>query len=175
MLFLQVTSSLGFSFAVADIKEAFPQSDPLKRNRGPIFVEPCQGVPLAKGDLIELGVAVYGLDDAPFEFRQTLIKHLSGLEVCEVPSGSLLVAPANPDGTVKWMILLDVDDLILSCPAKDRREFHELIAQRLQLGKYEEDQSEFCGRRIVQKKGDMQKHILEGLQEIEVFAQPYLD
>ena len=124
--------------------------------------------------------AVYGLDDAPFEFRQSLIKHLRILGFVKSLLDPCWWLLRNPDGTVKWMILLDVDDLILSCPAKDRKEFHDLIAQRFQLGKYEEDQSEFCGRRIIQRgdgliEVDMQKYILEDLQEIEVSRQRKAD
>ena len=93
MLFLQVTASLRFSFAVADIKQAFLQSDPLERSQGPILVEPCSGIPLAKGDIIELGVAVYGSGRCSLRIPTDTLKAPEGTGVREGSLGSLLVGP----------------------------------------------------------------------------------
>ena len=71
---LQVATNLGFHVAACD--EAFCQSRPLFLKRGPVFVTPCHGLGLSDTDLIELNVAVDGLDDAPAEFRATLTSHL---------------------------------------------------------------------------------------------------
>eukprot|EP00959_Pyramimonas_sp_CCMP1952_P174773 3652653-Pyramimonas_sp.AAC.1 len=65
MLTLQAICSLGWTLEVADAKNAFCQSNRLSRPRGQIFCEPCQGLNLAPGELIELIAPVYGLNDAP--------------------------------------------------------------------------------------------------------------
>ena len=64
-LFLQTVSSLGQRLQVADVKNAFCQSNQMSRPRGDIYVEPCGGLELPVGSLIRLKVNVYGLNDAP--------------------------------------------------------------------------------------------------------------
>ena len=139
--------SLRFDFAVGDIKQAFLQSDPLHRSKGPVLVEPCEGLPLAKTDLIELDVAVYGLDDAPFDFRQSLVRHLQSLGFTRT--------------------LLDPCWWILRTPNEKKRQDTE---RRLRLGKYETGCSEFCGRAIQKTETGLEvhvtKYIVERIQEI---------
>jgi len=72
MLFLQTAINHQMTIAFADVKNAFCQSRPMKRQRGPIFAEPCPGLPLPPGALISIDVPVYGLDDAPAEWRATV-------------------------------------------------------------------------------------------------------
>eukprot|EP00959_Pyramimonas_sp_CCMP1952_P363266 7607232-Pyramimonas_sp.AAC.1 len=58
MLTLQAMCSLGWELRIADCKKAFCQSDKLHRPKGSIFCEPCQGLNLAIGELIELAAPV---------------------------------------------------------------------------------------------------------------------
>ena len=71
LLFLQVMVSHGFRMQIADFKNAFCQSHKLSRSHGPLYVQPCKGLP-REGELIELIVPVYGLDDAPLEWHKTI-------------------------------------------------------------------------------------------------------
>ena len=77
MLALQSIAALGWTLEVADAKNAFCQSDRLRRPRGAIYCEPCQGLQLAPGELIELVAPVYGLNDAPMLWHRTLTEYLS--------------------------------------------------------------------------------------------------
>eukprot|EP00959_Pyramimonas_sp_CCMP1952_P370082 7750832-Pyramimonas_sp.AAC.1 len=61
----------GLELYVGDLKNAFCQSNKLSRSRGRIFVEPCEGLDLPAGSLIELLAPVYGLDDAPLALHTT--------------------------------------------------------------------------------------------------------
>ena len=72
MMFMQVGINLGHVFSFGDVKNAFCQSDGLRRPGGPLFAEPCDGLNLPSGALIVLNVPVYGLDDAPASWRATL-------------------------------------------------------------------------------------------------------
>eukprot|EP00959_Pyramimonas_sp_CCMP1952_P174646 3649885-Pyramimonas_sp.AAC.1 len=79
-LFALVMASLDLEQDVADAKSAFTQSRKLQRANGPLYAEPREGVRGAfveEGCLIELEVAVYGLDDAPLEWSKTLTSTLS--------------------------------------------------------------------------------------------------
>eukprot|EP00959_Pyramimonas_sp_CCMP1952_P020745 437384-Pyramimonas_sp.AAC.1 len=71
MLFLTTALALGMTLTIGDLKNAFCQSDPLRRSRGGVFVEPCEGLGLDAGSLIELIAPVYGLDDAPLALHRT--------------------------------------------------------------------------------------------------------
>ena len=72
LLTLQCACSLGWKLQIADAKNAFCQSDPLSRPRGAIYCEPCHGLNLAPGELVELIAPVHGLNDAPVLWRRTL-------------------------------------------------------------------------------------------------------
>eukprot|EP00959_Pyramimonas_sp_CCMP1952_P127344 2663480-Pyramimonas_sp.AAC.1 len=68
--------NLGLQADIADVKNAFCQSDPMVRSQGQIYVEPCEGIDLPAGSLILLRVNVYGLDDAPMAWRKTIVSYL---------------------------------------------------------------------------------------------------
>eukprot|EP00959_Pyramimonas_sp_CCMP1952_P404311 8472144-Pyramimonas_sp.AAC.1 len=76
MLFVQLLMNMSMLADIADIKNAFCQSDPMTRSQGDIYVEPCEGIELPRGSLILLRVNVYGLDDAPVAWRRTVVKFL---------------------------------------------------------------------------------------------------
>eukprot|EP00959_Pyramimonas_sp_CCMP1952_P020049 423372-Pyramimonas_sp.AAC.1 len=65
--------NLGHLGDIADVKNAFCQSNPMQRTQGEIYVEPCEGIRVEKGSLIRLLVNVYGLDDAPLAWRKTVV------------------------------------------------------------------------------------------------------
>eukprot|EP00959_Pyramimonas_sp_CCMP1952_P298487 6243632-Pyramimonas_sp.AAC.1 len=76
MMFLQIMINLGMLGDIADVKNAFCQSDPMCRTQGEIYVEPCEGINVEPGSLIRLKVNVYGLDDAPMAWRRTVVGFL---------------------------------------------------------------------------------------------------
>ena len=60
---------------------------------------------------------------------------------------------------MRWMILLDVDDLILACLKCDQQEIKSIIEKHFKLGKYEIEDSEFCGKRIRLQNGVITVHV----------------
>eukprot|EP00959_Pyramimonas_sp_CCMP1952_P404110 8467788-Pyramimonas_sp.AAC.1 len=54
ILFLTMSLALDMDIQIGDLRNAFCQSDPLVRPRGRVFVEPCEGLYLSPGSLIEL-------------------------------------------------------------------------------------------------------------------------
>eukprot|EP00959_Pyramimonas_sp_CCMP1952_P401040 8403633-Pyramimonas_sp.AAC.1 len=65
--------ALDMDIQIGDLKNAFCQSDPLVRPRGRVFVEPCEGLSLPPGSLIELTAPVCGLDVAPLALHRTTV------------------------------------------------------------------------------------------------------
>ena len=167
MAFLAVKTSLGHELQVGDLKNAFCQSDRLKRESGRLFVEPCEGVPVPKGTLIELVAPVYGLDDAPLRWHLTLTTWLkeqgfqrTRLEPCWWVRR---FSPTDLD-----MVLVEVDDLIMSLAAQRSGAFRQAATTRFKFGKWKTGESEFAGRRLRQRPGkllvDQEKYILEELK-----------
>eukprot|EP00959_Pyramimonas_sp_CCMP1952_P291373 6095027-Pyramimonas_sp.AAC.1 len=78
----------GKASKVAGCKIALGQSNRLFRPRGQICCEPCQGLKLAPGELIELVAPVYGLNDAPLLWHRTLTLALRG-RIREITSRAL--------------------------------------------------------------------------------------
>lgn len=76
MLFLQSALNTELRLSFADVKNAFCQSRRLNRAGGRLFAEPCEGLELPVGALIELVIPVYGLEDAPYEWRATVLDYL---------------------------------------------------------------------------------------------------
>ena len=65
---------------ITDFKNAFCQSHRLNRPLGPILVQPCKGLPLKSGELIQLLRPVHGLDGAPIVWHETITtEFVSGL------------------------------------------------------------------------------------------------
>ena len=54
MMFLFLLQLCSLTLSIADLKNAFCQSDSLDRSAGPLFVEPCEGLELPSGSLIQL-------------------------------------------------------------------------------------------------------------------------
>eukprot|EP00971_Amphidinium_carterae_P289000 5738574-Amphidinium_carterae.1 len=148
----------------------------MKRDRGPILVTPCPGIPLPPDALMELEVAIYGLDDAPFRWRQTLVKFLEGIGMQRALLDACWWVLRDTTGRPIQMALLDVDDLILAAPKETLPGFQKAVQTRFKVGKLEQEESEFCGRHIklVHPREhepamilvDMEKYIEEKVQEI---------
>ena len=72
MMFLFLLQLCSLTLSIADLQNAFCQSDSLDRSAGPLFVEPCEGLDLPFGLLIQLIAPVYGLNEAPLRWHRTL-------------------------------------------------------------------------------------------------------
>ena len=108
-LFFQLALCLDLVMLFADVKSAFCQSDPLERPQGPLYTEPCDGLGLPAGSLIELVAPVYGLDDAPIRWHHTVLQYLYSLGF----QRSLFEAcwlTLRQDGKIVAMIMLEVGD-----------------------------------------------------------------
>ncbi|CAK9023782.1 unnamed protein product, partial [Durusdinium trenchii] len=148
MTFLQTGLNFGMKFAFSDVKNAFCQSDKLNRPRGPLYAEPCEGLHLPAGALIEILVPTSGLDDAPREWRLTVTRFLTSLSF-----ERNLVEPCwytlfSDKKECIAQVLIEVDDFIV-CAAPDRYEWlKKQLTSRFHFGKWEEDEAEYAGRHV---------------------------
>ena len=170
-LFMQVGLNLGHSFVFGDVKNAFCQSDPLRRQGGPLFAEPCPGLNLPAGALIVIDLPVYGLDDAPAAWRATVAKFL----VEDMGFTRNLIEPCwyvkfDKNRRNIAQALVEVDDFIISTAPEHKEAIKQAFTTRFHFGKWEPDQAEYAGRRIRVLSDraliDQEKYILEQLQPI---------
>ena len=150
MLFLQASLNLRHRRAYADVKNAFCQSRPIRRPRGPIFAEPCSGLSLPEGAIIQIVVPVYGLDDALVAWRETVSQYL----VEEAGFTRNLVEPCWFSRFVPGtrlcdaMVMVEVDDFIVSAEDGKMNDLKDSMQARFVFGKWEEGSAEYAGRLI---------------------------
>ncbi|CAK0813256.1 unnamed protein product, partial [Prorocentrum cordatum] len=172
MLFGLVLLGHGMDQSIVDCKNAFSQSRRLRRAGGPIYVAPCEGltgIHVPDGCLIELHVAVYGLDDAPWEWHATITSYLRDLGFKK-----LLMEPCywtlREQGAQKGQVLIEVDDLWLGTVASHTKWLADSLKARFTFGKWRGDEAEFAGRRIRKEahriRLDQEKYILEEIHPI---------
>ena len=170
MMFLFLMQLCDLALSIADLKNAFCHSDSLDRSAGPLFVEPCEGLDLPPGSLIQLVAPVYGLNDAPLRWHRTLTTWLikqgyrkSLLEPC-------LYVHYAPGGSVDGLILIEVDDLAIGIKRMQEAEFQQRFQTAFRFGKWEKRKASYAGRRIRQRDQyvlvDQEKYILEKLHPV---------
>lgn len=156
---------------IADAKNAFCQSDKLKCPNGPIFFEPCEGLGLPKGSLIELVGPVYGLDDAPTNWHITLTNWLVSDGFRKHLFEPCWYCKHDKDGNLLEEVLFEVDDLWLQALKGRMAGLEQRIRSRVNFGKWKDlsaEDSDFAGRRI-RPRGDkllidQEKYILEEIK-----------
>lgn len=173
MLFCQVGLNVGHSFAFTDVKAAFCQSHKLRRKQGPLYATPCEGLSLPEDALIEIVVPVYGLEDAPYEWRCTVLDYLketmnfskSILEPCWLHH-------YDAEGNLDGQILLEVDDFIISAKPDFLEVIKRQLHERFHFGKWECNRAEYSGRNIVCHHDricmDQEKYIIEHVHPISL-------
>ena len=171
---LQLAANRGFKTYVADLKNAFMQSERLVRERGRLFCrQPRGGLPgLKPGQLIEIMAGAYGLGDAPAHWRKSLRGALLelGYEPSAMDPCTFKYMARNHAGArqLQGLVVVEVD------------EAHGAVLERLQqrftFGKFvnldtQESGASFNGRSIRALKGggyaiDMEKFISERLNKV---------
>ena len=147
MMFLQTGLNYSMKFAFSDVKNAFCQSKPLRRPRGPLYAEPCEGLHLPPGALIEILIPVYGLDDAPAAWRTTVAEFLVDLGF-----GRNIVEPCwyskFKNGKLCAMVLVEVDDFIVAAVQDEYPALKKSMEAKFLFGKWQEDEAEYAGRHV---------------------------
>ena len=176
---LQAAASLRLRGACGVLKQAFTQSDPLKRKEGRLFMwQPTFGLPgLEEGQLVEILHGVYGLVDAPLHWRRTLKTYLT--ETLQYKQSRLdpCIFTLYIDGKLDGVIVVEVDDLLAFGKEEHEARLNQL-RQRFRFGKFHWLQqlpqgTSFNGRRVRQDQDftvhtDMHKFVEERLEEVHL-------
>lgn len=123
------------------------------------------GLDLPPDALIELVAPVYGLDDAPIRWHQTLLDYFgtlgferSLLEPCWLVT--------RERGRILAMVLIEVGDINDIGVVKEyQQELQQAMEERFTFGKWEHGEADFAGRHVKVLEDrvllDQQKYILE--------------
>ena len=172
MAFLQTSLCLGHRRAFADVKSAFTQSLPLQREAGPIFTEPCPGLPVPQDSIIEVLVPIYGLDDAPMAWRNTVVQHLVKLGYERNVIEPCWYAKYDQHKRNVAQILIEVDDFIVSADDQHMMEVKESLTTRFKFGKWDEDSAEYAGRQVTsfldRIEVSQEKYIVEQVHPVQL-------
>ena len=151
MMFFFLLQACDLTLSIADLQKAFCQSDSPDRSAGSLFVEPCEGLDLPRGSLIQLVTPVHGLNDAPLRWHRTLTGWLvkqgyrkSLLEPC-------LYTHYAPGGSVDGLILIEVDDLAIGSKRSQETEFQQRFQAAFRFGTWEKREASYAGRRTRQR------------------------
>ena len=177
----QIAANRKMRLVFGDVKAAFAQSDLLKRPRGRLFCQPCEGCPLEAQDLIEIVAPVYGLDDAPLRWHETVSSHLLSYGyVRSLLDPSIFMLFADSEGQAERqkhllsVVLVEVDDFMIASDCADTEsKVKELLTQRFKFGKWEQSEADYIGRHItLTEKGeiwlDQEKYIVEKIQPLTI-------
>ena len=138
LVFLLLLRLCSLTLSIADLKNAFCQSDSLDRSAGPLFVEPCEGLDLPSGSLIQIVAPVYGLNDAPLQWHRTLAAWLIKQGYRKSLLGPCLYEHYAPGGSVDGLILIEVDDLATGTKRIQEAEFQRRFQAAFRFGKFGE-------------------------------------
>eukprot|EP00434_Breviolum_minutum_P028536 symbB.v1.2.025243.t2/scaffold2441.1/size78965/1 len=179
-LLLQLAANSSMSAAVADFSNAFCQSKPLEREKGPLFfAPPAGGVDgLHQEQIVKIINGVYGLVDAPLHWRKSLLEELQKLGYQSSKLDPCIWKLHDPSsGELCGAVAIEVDDLFMVGHEAHWKQM-EKLKSKYKFGKWvklqeEEDGCSFNGRRIRQLKDaefrvDMEKFINERLQPVSL-------
>ena len=142
---LQVAASMRYRASVGDLKNAFCQSSPLKRDNGKLYAsQPKAGIEgLHPEQIVEIVAGCYGLGDAPAHWRRTLKEAIIGLGYKE----SVLdptVYMLHSQGKLHGAVAVEIDDLFSLGSELHYRQM-DLLRQRFVFGKFEMVDESSCG------------------------------
>lgn len=146
-MFFQVCVNLSLSGSFADVSNAFCQANKLDRPEGKLYVRPCEGLDLPADAIIELVAPVYGLDDAPIRWRQTLLEFFQSLGFERT-----LLEPCwlvkRERGRIIAMVWIEVDDINIGNIEEYQQELRDAMESRFAFGKWEHSEADFAGRHV---------------------------
>ena len=151
MLFLFLPQVCDLTLSIADLKNAFWQSDSLDRSAGPLFVDPCEGLDLPPGSIIQLIARVYGLNGAPLRWHRTLTAWLTKQGYRKSLLEPCLYVHYAPGGSVDGLIFIEVDDLAIGTKRTQEAGFQRKFQGAFRFGKWEKREASSAGRRIRQR------------------------
>ena len=132
-ILLSLVTFLGFRIATADIKGAFLQSGPIKRD---IYVRPPREWPSPRGLLWKLLELPYGIADTGRQWQMVVEDWmLSQAGMQRVLGLSQLFAKRDSNDNISLLIAKATDDFLLGGSVQEMEHFFEELRRRFVVGK----------------------------------------
>ena len=164
-MFFQICLNESLKIFFLDVKNAFCQSKPLSRPRGKIYATPCEGTGVNSSQLVEIVTPVYGLDDAPLAWHQTLLEFFLELGFTRTLLEPCWLVKRGLNGEIIAQVLIEVDDLNFGLTPDYEDELQAALEARFSFGKWEINEADFAGRHVKAEPNKIimhqEKYILE--------------
>ena len=176
-VFFQTALNLGLSVVFGDVTSAFCQGRRLSRTAGRLFAEPCPGIDAEANDLVELLVAVYGLEDAPVCWAETVQEYLCGkLGFRKSLLDPCLYVRQNMEQPIEKrleaMILVEVDDFNVAAQPEFEQSLLDSLRGKFKFGNWLRNEADFNGRHVKVTENDVymhqEKYVIEKVKALEL-------
>ena len=169
-LFFQACLNESLIAPFLDVKNAFCQSRRLARRNEKIYATPCERTGLDPSQLLEILVPVYGLDDAPLRWHQTLLEFFQELGFERTLLDPCWLVKRDAQRRIVGQALIEVDDLNFGLKESYVPELRKALEKRFTFGKWEEGEADFAVRHVKVEPTKVvmhqEKYILEKIQPI---------
>ena len=139
-IFMAVSANKGFQLRAIDIRAAFLQAEPLKRE---VFIQPPKDV-AEEGKIWKLLKPIYGLDDASRRFWITVKKIFKEFKLNPV-TGDEAFYMKHVDGNLVGIVASHVDDFLVAGTAEFVDELTSTVMKYLTISKIEDKRFRFTG------------------------------
>ena len=162
--FICVCILLDFSFATLDIKSAYLQAGKFPRT---IFVRPPKGW-AEPGIVWRILKPAYGLVESGRLWQLAIERWFNRQDIFEVDGLPQLFVKHDAEGKIELLIAKVVDDLLIAGKKPAVAAFHELIADRFKVGRFNDDEDVIFNRLHISRKacGDITLSMEEYLSTI---------
>ena len=130
------------------MKNAFCQSNALKRPKGKLYAKPCEGLDVDPECLIEIIAPIYGLDDAPLLRHHTLLEFFEQLGFQRTLLEPCWLVKRDENGKIFAHVLIEVDDLNFGVTDHYLPVLKKTLVDRFAFGKMEFNEADFAGRHL---------------------------
>ena len=143
-----VAVGMKWKIKCADVSSAFLQGEPLERT---VLLKPPPELTEAKGKLLRLKTALYGLSDASLQWFRAVQKALINLG-CIQSTGDPALYFKHKDGKIEGIIATHVDDFLYAGTNKFEMEVICRIKRTFKFGESKEEVFTYVGYEFAQSK-----------------------
>ena len=150
-ILLAIAATNKWSVMSSDVKSAFVQGRQLQ---GTVMLKPPREAETPKGMLWVLNVALYGLDDASWQFHFKCKEVFEKMDMKQSKLDPALFYEAHEDGQLRKALVTHVDDFLHTASEQDQNKLTSRLGSIFEMGKVESRNFKYLGYRIIQDMED---------------------
>ena len=150
-ILLAIAATNKWSVMSSDVKSAFLQGRQLQRT---VMLKPPREAEAPKGMLWVLNVALYGLDDASWQFHFKCKEVFEKMDMKQSKLDPTLFYEAHKDGQLRKALVTHVDDFLHTASQEDQDKLTSKLGSIFEMGKVESQNFKYLGYGIIQDMED---------------------